>query len=99
MARSPFVVAQSVGAGGALPFIGFAGAAVIGAAVVGGGYFTVKKIREKICERGITLVECPRCGGLRKSTEEERRAAEIRAEKLRMGPRRPIEDRLRSMCK
>ncbi|VDC06638.1 unnamed protein product [Peniophora sp. CBMAI 1063] len=43
-AGSPFAVAQSVGAGAALPFIGFAGAAVIGAAAVGGGYVALKKL-------------------------------------------------------
>ena len=46
-AGSSFAVAQSVGAGAALPFIGFVGAAAIGAAAVGGGYMAVKKIREK----------------------------------------------------
>lgn len=59
VAGSPFAIAQGVGAGAALPFIGFVGAAAIGATVIGGGYTLFRRLTMPP-----QAVICPQCGGL-----------------------------------
>ncbi|EIM91683.1 uncharacterized protein STEHIDRAFT_165890 [Stereum hirsutum FP-91666 SS1] len=71
-AGSPFAVAQSVGAGGALPVVGIVIAAAAGAVVIGGvsyGVYLVVKSRKngkKNTEGYVVL--CEKCGGMKRKT-------------------------------